>query len=247
MARRNRPSPHPTPSTSSSRRSHLDPEASHSPGSVCGGLADPADRLHAGATPEDHPRARPRKQSRTALELDPNLAEAWASSALIRTFRGQYDRADPLYRRSIALNPNNAAAYQRFSPNAGGLGHRDEAVAAAQKAVALDPLSAIVNADVGRALMSVGRFDEAADRFRRANEIDPEMPMPYRQLGVLGAYVRNRFAGAVPLLQRAAALDPANPILEFHLARLYLDLGDDLEATRVIEVARDRWPTMAPC
>ena len=196
---------------------------------------------HAGAQP-DVTLARADAAVATALELDPNLAEAWAASALIRSFRGQYDRADPLYRRSIALNPNYAAAYQRFSRNAGGLGRRDEALAAAEKAVELDPLSAIVNADVGRALMSVGRFDEAADRFRRANEIDPEMPMPYRQMGILGAYVRNRFADAVPLLQRAAALDPDNPILEFYLARLYLDLGDDVEATRVIEAARKRWP-----
>jgi len=196
---------------------------------------------HAGAQPEVT-LARADAAVATALELDPDLAEAWASAALIRSFRGHYERADPLYRRSIALNPNYAAAYQRFSRNAGGLGHRDEALAAAEKAVELDPLSAIVNADVGRALMSVGRFDEAADRFRRANEIDPEMPMPYRQVGVLDAYARNRFADAVPLLQRAAALDPDNPTLEFYIARLYLDLGDDVAATRVIEAARKRWP-----
>ncbi len=196
---------------------------------------------HAGAQP-DVTLARADAAVATALELDPNLAEAWAASALIRSFRNQNDRADPLYRRAIALNPNYAAAYQRFSRNTGGLGRRDEALAAAEKAVELDPLSAIVNTDVGRALMSVGRFDEAADRLRRANEIDPEMPMPYRQLGVLDAYARNRFADAVPLLQKAAALDPDNPILEFYLARLHLDLGDDVEATRVIEAARKRWP-----
>ncbi|MGB7738937.1 MAG: tetratricopeptide repeat protein [Steroidobacteraceae bacterium] len=196
---------------------------------------------HAGAQ-EDVNLARADAAVATALELDPNLAEAWASSALIRSFRGQLDRADPLYRRSIALNPNYAAAYQRFSRNAGGLGHRDEALAAAEKAVELDPLSAIVNADLGRALVSVGRFDEAADRFRKANEIDPEMPMPYRQAGVLDAYARNRFADAVPLLQRAAALDPENPLLEYFLARLYFDLGDDVAAIRVIEAARKRWP-----
>ncbi|MCX7055383.1 MAG: hypothetical protein NTU56_14485, partial [Proteobacteria bacterium] len=114
---------------------------------------------HAGAPPEAT-LARADVAVGTALELDPNLAEAWAASALIRTFRNQYDRADPLYRRAIALNPNYAAAYQRFSRNTGGLGRRDEALAAAEKAVELDPLSAIVNTDVGRALMSVGRFDE---------------------------------------------------------------------------------------
>ena len=66
--------------------------------------------------------------------------------------------------------------------------------------------------------------------------------MPYRQARHPDAYARNRFADAVPLLQRAAALDPDNPVLEFYLARLYLDLGDDVEATRVIEAARKRWP-----
>jgi TolB-like protein/Tfp pilus assembly protein PilF len=199
---------------------------------------------HAGAQ-EDVNLARADAAVATALELDPTLAEAWASSALIRSFRGQYDRADPLYRRSIALNPNYAAAYQRFSRNAGGLGHRDEALAAAEKAVELDPLSAIVNTDLGRALVSVGRFAEAADRFRKANEIDPEMPMPYRQAGLLEAYARNRFADAVPLLQKAAALDPGNPLLEFYRGRLYLDLGDDVAATRVIEAAGKRWPDHA--
>jgi tetratricopeptide (TPR) repeat protein len=66
--------------------------------------------------------------------------------------------------------------------------------------------------------------------------------MPYRQAGVLDAYARNRFADGVPLLQRAAELDPDNPLLEFFRARLYFDLGDDVAATRVIEAARKRWP-----
>jgi tetratricopeptide (TPR) repeat protein len=195
-----------------------------------------------GGAPREATLAKAEKAVGTALELDPNLAEAWASSALICSYRGQYDRADPMYRRSIALNPNYATAYQRFSRNLGGLGRFDEAVAAAERAVELDPLSAIINADLGRQLMSVGRFDEAEARFRRANEIDPEMPMPYRQLGVLDAYVRNRFANAVPLLQKAAELDPGNPVLEYFLARLYLELGDDVEATRLIESARHVWP-----
>ncbi len=199
---------------------------------------------HAGAREEVN-LARADAAVATALELDPNLAEAWASSALIRSFRGQGDRADPLYRRAIALNPNYAAAYQRFSRNAGGLGHRDEALAAAEKAVELDPLSAIVNTDLGRALVSVGRFDEAADRFRKANEIDPDMPMPYRQAGLLAAYARNRFADAVPLLQRAAALDPDNPLLELYRSRILFDLGDDVAAARVTEAARKRWPDHA--
>ena len=59
--------------------------------------------------------ARAERAVGTALELDPNLAEAMASSAHIAAARGQYDRAEPMFRRAIALNPNYATAYQWYA------------------------------------------------------------------------------------------------------------------------------------
>jgi TolB-like protein len=98
----------------------------------------------------------------TALKLDPNLAEAWASSAGIATGREQYDRAESMFRRAIALNPNYATAYHWLSVELGdNLGRVDEALSFAERAAELDPLSAAIHINFGAYLEAVGRFDEA--------------------------------------------------------------------------------------
>jgi TolB-like protein/DNA-binding winged helix-turn-helix (wHTH) protein/Tfp pilus assembly protein PilF len=178
----------------------------------------------------------------TALKLDPNLAEAWASSASIADARQQYDRAETMFRRAIALNPNYATAYHWFSIMLGDLGRADEARSIAGRAVELDPLSAVININFGAYLEAVGRFDEAETRYRRAIEIDPSMAASYMSLGELRAYAFNRFTGAVPLLQKAVELDPGYPYLQCSLGVLNLDLGDDAQATEMIQAAREHWP-----
>jgi TolB-like protein/Flp pilus assembly protein TadD len=178
-----------------------------------------------------------------ALELDPNLAEAWASSAAIATDRWQFDRAEPMFHRAIELSPNYAPAYHWLAVMVGGyLGRYDEALVPAEKAVALDPLSAVINASLGSTLMGLGRFDEAEARYRRAIEIDPSMSLAYATLGQLKAYGMNRFAEAAPLLEKAVQLDPGSPRDLVTLARLHLDLGNDIRASHLLESGLTRWP-----
>ena len=50
-----------------------------------------------------------------ALNLDPELADAWASSGLIAHYREQYVQAVEMYRRAIELNPNNAMAFKWYA------------------------------------------------------------------------------------------------------------------------------------
>ena len=80
-----------------------------------------------------------------------------------------------------------------------------------EQAARLDPLSAIIQVNLGSALEAQGRFRDAASRYRRAIEIDPLMPGPYTDLALLAAYAMNDFAAAVPLAEKAAALDPDSP------------------------------------
>ena len=177
----------------------------------------------------------------TALKLDPSLAEAWADSANIASIRQQYDRAEPLFRRAIALNPNYASAYQFFSYMLTNMGRADEALSFAQRAVELDPLSAIASSNLGWCLEAMGRFVEAETRYRKVIEIDPSMALSYESLGELRGFALNRFAGAVPFLEKAMELDPGNPDSEFFLAVLYLDL-DEVRAARMIQAAQIHWP-----
>ena len=177
-----------------------------------------------------------------ALELDPKLAEAWASSAQVARYSDQFDRAETMYRRAIDLNPNYATAHQWFSGLLTIRGRLDEALSHAERAAALDPLSAIINYNLGSILELSGRIAEAEPRYRRAVAIDPAMPTGYTSIGMLDAYALNRFADAVPFLKKASDLDPGNPRVPLDLVMVRFDLGDVSEAIRLTQAAQRRWP-----
>jgi TolB-like protein/Tfp pilus assembly protein PilF len=177
-----------------------------------------------------------------ALDLEPNLAEAWASSGGLAYSKARFDRAEDSLRRAIELNPNYAAARHWYSLVLNETGQRDESLVQIQRAAQLDPLSMVINVTLGDSLMQVGRFEEAAARYRKAMQVDPESPSPYIGLGTLNAYARNRFVAAVPLADRALALDADSPLASAVLGMLRLDMDDAPEATRLISAATSRWP-----
>jgi TolB-like protein/Tfp pilus assembly protein PilF len=177
-----------------------------------------------------------------ALKLDPNLAEAWASSGFIAFSRWQFDLAESMYRRAIELNPNYAPVRHWYSNLLRDTGRLDEAVAQIERAVELDPLSAVIRENLGGALAAQGKFHEAEIAFRRALTIDPSRPQPYWILALLNAYAFNQFADAIPLAQRATELDSGSPIPLVLLANMYADLGDDDKSLETNATAAKRWP-----
>ena len=178
----------------------------------------------------------------TAMKLDPGLAEAWASAGLIAGYREQSDLAEQMYRRALELNPNDAMAFKYYGRLLVYANRLDEAQRVLERAAALDPLSAIIHLNLAEALELQGRFPEAASHQRRAIEIDPSMPGPYTDLGYLTAYAMNRFADAVPLVQKTLELDPDGPGWAWGLASLYLDVGDEGKTFATTEQAAKRWP-----
>jgi tetratricopeptide (TPR) repeat protein len=195
---------------------------------------------HRGSSHDDG-LARADRAVAAAMNLDTGLAEAWAASGLIAETRFEHDRAEKAYRRAIDLNPNYANAYLWLGVVLSQQGRYDEARVTTERAVALDPLSLQGNGNLGGEAEAVGRFDEAEARYRKVIEIDPNSARGHAYLGHLEAYARNRFARAVPLMARAATLDPGNPWLRTNLASLYFHLHDDDQATRIIAETRARW------
>jgi tetratricopeptide (TPR) repeat protein len=59
---------------------------------------------------------------------------------------------------------------------------------------------------------------------------------------MLNAYARNRFADAVALQERAAALDTGSPIAYAYLASIHLDAGNAPRARQLASSAAERWP-----
>jgi tetratricopeptide (TPR) repeat protein len=99
-----------------------------------------------------------------------------------------------------------------------------------------------VQQSLAMALEAQGRFRDAASKYRKAIEIDPLMPGPYLFLAMLSADKMNQYALAVPLAEKAVALDPDNPLSTLMLAWLYWTLRDDESRDHVFQQAEERWP-----
>jgi tetratricopeptide (TPR) repeat protein len=209
-----------------------------------------ADSLALSVDYADAPRAATLERAQAAvdaaLKLDPGLADAWVSLGFVESSRGGgIDRQAEVLRRAVELDPNHAMARKGYGLALMDLSRFAEGAAQLEQAARLDPLSAIVQVNLGGALEAQGRFQEAASRYRMAIEVDPLMPIPYRSLAMLAAYAMDDFVAAVPLAEKAVALDPDNPGEAMLLALLYQALGDDESFDRVLRRAEERWPDNA--
>jgi TolB-like protein/Tfp pilus assembly protein PilF len=177
-----------------------------------------------------------------AIELSPDLAEAWTSSAGIASERFQFDRAEVMFRRALELNPNYALARHWYGTMlAEELFRTDEALTQVQRAAELDPFSGVIRDALGVALEQKGHFQEAADAYRQSIGIDPTRPNPYLNLADLKVTVLNDFPGAIAMDRKAIELDPDGPKPVCYLGGHYSDLGDHARAMELLSKAVARW------
>ena len=195
------------------------------------GIADTLQvQIVASGRPRDAALDEAEKAVGRALDLNPNLAEAWTSLAGLAQERLQLERSEQLYRRAIALNANYAKAYQWLSQLLTTLGRRAEAIATAERAVALDPLSPIVNLNLGWARQNAGNFDDALLAFRHALEIDATMAYSYYSVADLFKRGFGRLDEASPWFEKAVTLDPGDVTGLTQLAELHWELGNEDES-----------------
>ena len=110
-----------------------------------------------------------------ALELDPSIAEAHTSLAIVK-FSSDWDwsGAEREFKEAIALNPNYATAHHWYSHFLVAMGRLDEAVSELERARDLDPFSVPINSFLGQALYYARRYDEALRQYQRGLEMHPD-------------------------------------------------------------------------
>jgi tetratricopeptide (TPR) repeat protein len=113
-----------------------------------------------------------------ALELDPDMADAYVSQASLRLLEWDWAGSEQSFHRAIALNPNDTLAHLWYGFLLDALGRQEENLAERRRALELDPLSWSANAGVGWALGALGRHDEAIQHLRAAMELNPTFTLP---------------------------------------------------------------------
>ena len=202
------------------------------------GLADCYGILGAaivGTVPTDEVAPKARQAARTAVGLDPTLAETQTALATVQ-FNDDWDwhAAEAGFRRAIQLNPSYATAHQRYSLYLIAMGRTDESLEEMNRARSLDPLSLSMNFSLGWRLYMARRYDEAIAQLLNTIEMDPTYLLAHIVLGQ-SYEQKGRYADAVSELQKAAVLAPDSPPVLAALGHVYAVSGKKADAVRLLE------------
>src|SRR5262249_35036596 len=119
-----------------------------------------------------------------AMELDPNLGEAYAQMGWIKTiYDWDWSSADADYKRALQLEPANADVVWGAANLAGTLGRFDEAITLDRKAIELDPLGIYTHFHHGLMAYYDGRLDEAEAAVRKVLELRQQYANAHQFLG----------------------------------------------------------------
>jgi TolB-like protein/DNA-binding winged helix-turn-helix (wHTH) protein len=146
-----------------------------------------------------------------ALDLDPNLPEAYGQLGQIqRLVDWNWAAANESFQRALTLDSGNVQALERAAGNAGTLGHLAEAIALTRRAVDLDPLDATALTALGQNYYYAGRLDEAA---KCIENVPPDLRSPLVNQILAQVYLaQGRMADAMVVVEHESA-DPAWQLL----------------------------------
>jgi len=109
-----------------------------------------------------------------AIELDPNLAEAHASLAIILWDDNEYVAAEKELKLALSLNPSYSPAHDWYAGLLEDEARVDEALRERDMAEAADPLWGRNLSHFALLLIWLGRFDDALVKLRKLGEIEPD-------------------------------------------------------------------------
>jgi tetratricopeptide (TPR) repeat protein len=191
----------------------------------------------------------------TAVDLDPEFAQAWNGLAAIEVYpvwKGQktvveaWRRAAPCIEKALSINPELPGIHITLGRFKREFGNRDEAIEHFEKALELDPGNPDALANLGIVLRPAGRYEEALRVHQMAVALDPLDALAQARLGTSYWLMENHDAAAHHY-SIAAELQPDNEeIYDSWSAMLSLGMGRFDEAlaklNRKMRIEREPTP-----
>jgi tetratricopeptide (TPR) repeat protein len=142
-----------------------------------------------------HPQAR--AAIAKALELDPDLSEARATSGWLKlSYDWDWAGAEREYQRAIELNPNNSMAHRYYAQYFRLRKRFDEALEENRRAIDLAPLDLSAQLQLASLYHAERLGDKEIEQCKRVLEMDPTFTAAYINLG--GGYeLKGQWAEAI--------------------------------------------------
>ncbi|MEP6924188.1 MAG: winged helix-turn-helix domain-containing protein [Pyrinomonadaceae bacterium] len=167
-----------------------------------------------------------------ALELDPNLAEAYATQADYCFITKDWLQAEKMHQLSIKLKPNYASERHWYGWFLTAMGRFDEALEQIEKAQSFDTNSLYLGVVRGVPLFYKRLFDQAIKQFQLVLEIDPNHNRARYYLALALFHSGQRVAGTAEF-ERVVAAEPLQQTMAL-LGYCYGMTGRHLEARALL-------------
>lgn len=167
--------------------------------------------------------------------------------ALLLLVAGKRAAALPVFQRMLQLSPSDRYALASLAHLQMQLNQIDEAVASLQLLARMTGpgvLGAASWFNLGFVLQHAGRAGEAASAFQHALALEPKLDRAWYGLALVLMQQR-QFQGAAEALKKNTALQPMSPHGWYRLAQVWLALGEQDKALKVIEHLRHFEPRVA--
>jgi TolB-like protein/tRNA A-37 threonylcarbamoyl transferase component Bud32/Tfp pilus assembly protein PilF len=172
---------------------------------------------------------------RRALQLDENLAEIHALTAMIAYYyEWDWGAAERSFSRTFALNPGHSWAHAWNGWFCVAMQRFDEAVREIKLAQKVDPLMPLFYAFSVGIHVAAGRYDEAIDEFRKATELEPNNGLAYFHVG--WAYMfKGKMDTAISMLQKSKELGVSPGWAEGVSALIHTKRGEKEKAAQILD------------
>ncbi|MEM7773122.1 MAG: tetratricopeptide repeat protein [Cyanobacteria bacterium P01_A01_bin.37] len=171
-----------------------------------------------------------------AIQLDPDLYEAWFGKASSLVVQQHYDDALDAYHRSLELNPDSVEAWFGKGTVLRKLQNLDEAIVAFEKASALKPEDMRIWLSQGNVLMEHQSYDKAIAAYDQALAINPDGIKAY--LGKIEALrMMERIEEAIATCDTALNVNRDDPELWYAKAICFAMQANSPSATHALACA----------
>ena len=189
--------------------------------------------------------SRAKAAAKKALEIDPELAEAYASLGWITLWHDwDWRAAESHFLKAIRMKPDYAPAHQWYGNCLACTGRFDESVREGQKACELEHLEPINPTQLGLELYVTRRFDESIEKVRKVIESDPEFFVAY-WIQSMNFMAKKMWAEAIATAQKFVELTAESGIAVATLGLAYGSAGMKDEALKILErldgMSKDRY------
>jgi serine/threonine-protein kinase len=187
---------------------------------------------------ESVPKAK--QAARRALEIDPQLPEAYAALAnSLAAYDWDWVEAERSFKKAIELDPNNALVRYRYATEYLLVTGRDkEAIAEVERATELDPLDINIATGFSRIYIYSGEPEKALEQARKVNDLDPNF--------IVGQWILCRsynlnglYEDTIKLGNEVVKKNPDNQVILAYLGVSYAKSSRREEAEEVIKRFRE--------